>query len=114
MTEPSKEEQLKQKLLDFFDKKLTDLTSKSQKDIETLEQLKFDYFDSVILKYREIEETKNKQENEEEHEKEKKEEKKDEKKPEKKEKHEKLTIGKKVDPKSRPKTPLADTKKRTI
>ena len=113
MTEPSKEEQLKQKLLDFFDKKLTDLTSKSQKDIETLEQLKFDYFDSVILKYREIEETKNKQENEEEHEKEKKEEKKDEKKPEKKEKHEKLTIGKKVDPKLRPKTPLADTKNRT-
>ena len=108
MTEPSKEEQLKQKLLDFFDKKLTDLTSKYQKDIETIEQLKFEYFDSVILKFREIEENKNKPENEEEHEKEK--EKKEEKKTEK---HEKLTIGRKIDPKQRPKTPFAETKTRT-
>ena len=113
MTEPSKEEQLKQKLLDFFDKKLSDLTTKSQKDIETLEQMKFDYFDSVILKFREIEENKNKQEKEEEHEKEKKDEKKIEKKPEKKpEKHEKLTLGKKIDPKQRPKTPFTESKAR--
>jgi ABC-type Zn2+ transport system substrate-binding protein/surface adhesin len=56
MTEKTKEEELKQKLLDFFDKKLTDLTTKFQTDIDSIEKMKYEYFDLVIKKYEEIEE----------------------------------------------------------
>ena len=55
MTEKTKEDQLKEKLLDFFDKKLSDLTTKFTSDIETIETYKNNYFDSVIKVYREIE-----------------------------------------------------------
>ena len=54
MSEKSKEDQLKEKLLEFFDKKLSDLTSKFTSDIEKIESYKNDYFDSVIKVYREI------------------------------------------------------------
>ena len=50
MTEKTKEEELKQKLLDFFDKKLTDLTTKFQTDIDSIEKMKYEYFDLVIKK----------------------------------------------------------------
>ena len=88
MSEKTKEEELKQKLLDFFDKKLTDLTTKFEADIDTIEKMKYEYFDTVIKKYQEIEEEQKKQEAEkkEKHEKEKE-------KPEKKAdepKHEKI------------------------
>ena len=105
MAEKTKEEELKQKLLDFFDKKLADLTTKYQTDIDSIEKMKYEYFDTVITKYREIEEEHKKQE---EQEKEKHEKEKSEKKDEPK--HEKV-VKKKIDPKERPKTPMASSKK---
>ena len=68
MSEKSKEDQLKEKLLEYFDKKLTELTSKFTSDIEKIESYKNDYFDTVIKVYREIQEE---QKQLEEHEKEK-------------------------------------------
>ena len=56
MSEKTKEDLLKEKLMDFFDKKLADLTSKFIIDLETIETYKNDYFDSVIKVYREIQE----------------------------------------------------------
>ena len=56
MSEKTKQDLLKEKLIDFFDKKLSDLASKFTKDIETIEVYKNDYFDSVIKIYREIDE----------------------------------------------------------
>jgi hypothetical protein len=112
MAEKTKEEELKQKLLDFFDKKLTDLTTKFEADIDSIEKMKFEYFDNVIKKYQEIEEEHKKEE-----EKEKEKPEKEKEKPEKKSeepKHEKVTKKKleKIDPTLRPKTPMANTKKR--
>ena len=106
MTEKTKEEELKQKLLDFFDKKLTDFTTKFESDIDIIEKMKYEYFDTVIKKYQEIEEEHKKQEAEEKekHEKEKPEKKADESK------HEKIQK-KKIDPSARPKTPMVSTKK---
>ena len=113
MAEKTKEEELKQKLLDFFDKKLTDLTTKMETDIDTIEKMKFDYFDSVIKKFEEIEEEHKKEEEQEKekHDKEKHDkEKHDKEKPEKKEEAKVKKIEKKIDPTSRPKTPAAATK----
>jgi hypothetical protein len=115
MAEKTKEEELKQKLLDFFDKKLTDLTTKIETDIDTIEKMKFDYFDSVIKKFEEIEEEHKKEEEQEKekHDKEKHDkEKHDKEKPEKKEEGKAEKINKKkIDPTSRPKTPAAATTK---
>ena len=108
MAEKTKEEEIKQKLLDFFDKKLSDLTTKFQTDIDSIEKMKYEYFDSVIKKYEEIENEHKKQE---EQEKEKNEKEKSEKKEEPK--HEKV-VKKKIDPLARPKTPLASSKKPKI
>ena len=96
MTEKTKEEELKQKILYFFDKKLTDFTTKFETDIDIIEKMKYEYFDTVIKKYQEIEEEHKKQEAEEKekHEKEKPEKKADESKPEEIQK-------KKIDPSAR-------------
>ena len=118
MAEKTKEEELKQKLLDFFDKKLTDLTTKFEADIDSIEKMKYEYFDTVIKKYEEIEEE-HKKEEENEKEKPEKEKEKEKEKAEKKSeepKHEKVAKKKleKVDPTLRPKTPVANTKKRKL
>ena len=100
MADTTKQEELKQKLLYFFEKKLTELSTKFEADINSLEKMKYEYFDSVIIKYREIEEEYKKQESEE---KEKPE--KEKKKPEKKSdepKHSKVEK-KKIDQINRPK-----------
>ena len=60
MSEKTKEDQLKEKLLEFFDKKLSEMTTKFTSDINTIESYKNDYFDSVIKVYREIKELKSK------------------------------------------------------
>ena len=62
MTEEQKE-LLKEKLKQFFNEKLDSLTNKFQTDINTIETLKYSYFDNVVLPFREIEEKeKNEQE----------------------------------------------------
>ena len=106
MSEKSKEDQLKEKLLEYFDKKLTELTSKFTSDIEKIESYKNDYFDTVIKVYREIQEE---QKQLEEHEKEKEKEK--EKKVEEP-KHEKINK-KKINNnnRERPKTPIGTNKR---
>ena len=114
MAEKTKEEELKQKLLDFFDKKLTDLTTKFEADIDSIEKMKYEYFDTVIKKFEEIEAEHKKEE-----EKEKEKPEKDKEKPEKKSeepKHEKVTKKKleKIDPTLRPKTPMPNPKKKEV
>ena len=112
MTEKTKEEELKGKLLDFFDKQLTDFTTKIESDLVSIEKMKFEYFDEVLKKFEEIEEEHKKQKEEEKEGKDK--EKNEKEKPEKKgddSKHEKVAK-KKIDPKDRPKTPIATTKNR--
>ena len=102
MSDTTKNEELKQKLLYFFEKKLTDLTKKFEADIDSLEKMKYEYFDTVIIKYQEIESEHKKQESE----------KKEKEKPEKKSfepKHEKVEK-KKIDPINRPK-PLQSSQK---
>ena len=102
MDDTTKNEELKQKLLYFFEKKLTDLTTKFEADIDSLEKMKYEYFDTVIIKYQEIESEHKKQESE----------KKEKEKPEKKSyepKHEKVEK-KKIDPINRPK-PLQSSQK---
>ena len=76
MSEMTKEDQLKEKLVDFFEKKLSDLTTKFTEDIVKIELYKNDYFDSVIKIYREIQEDQKQQEEQEKLEKEKEKEKK--------------------------------------
>ena len=66
--EPKKEEQ---KLLDYFDKRLTDLTTKIQTDIDSIEKIKYDYVDTVIKKFEDVEEEHKKHQAEEKTEKEK-------------------------------------------
>ena len=65
MADTTKQEELKQKLLNFFEKKLTELSTKFEANINSLEKMKYEYFDSVIIKYRELEEEYKKQESEE-------------------------------------------------
>ena len=107
MDDNTKKEELKKKLLDFFDKKLTDLTTKFQTDIDSIEKMKYEYFDTVIKKFEEIEqEHKNQEEQEKEnHEK--------EKNLKKAEEPKKITK-KKIDPTNRPKTPMVSSKKPRI
>jgi len=112
MAEKTKEEELKGKLLDFFDKKLTDFTTKVESDLVSIEKMKIEYFDGVIKRFEELEEEHKKQEEEEKEGKDK--EKNEKEKPEKKaddSKHEKVAK-KKIDPKNRPKTPIATSKNR--
>ena len=71
MAEKTKEEELKQKLLDYFDKRLTDLTTKFQTDIDSIEKIKYDYVDTVIKKFEDVEEEHKKHQAEEKTEKEK-------------------------------------------
>ena len=108
MSEKTKEDQLKEKLIDFFDKKLSDLTSKFNEDIDKIESYKNDYFDSVIKIYREIQEEQKQLEEQEKLEKEKEKEKKVEEP-----KHEKINK-KKINNnyRERPKTPLGTNKLR--
>ena len=126
MSEKTKEEQLKEKLIEFFDKKLSDLNTKFTSDIEKIESYKFEYFDTVIKIYREIQEDQKKQEEHEKQEKEKEKEKeeKKEEKHEKHEKHEKKSEEPKHDKatkkkpatntnRERPKTPLGTNKAKT-
>ena len=103
MVDTTKQEELKQKLHSFFEKKLNDLTTKFQADIDSLEKIKYEYFDTVIMKYREIDEDHKKQESQEK-EKEKPEKKSDEPKQSKVEK-------KKIDPLNKPKVNAVATKK---
>ena len=65
MAEKTKEEELKGKLLDFFDKKLTDFTTKVESDLVSIEKMKIEYFDGVIKRFEELEEEHKKQEEEE-------------------------------------------------
>ena len=113
MSEKTKEEQLKEKLVEFFDKRLSDLNTKFTSDIEKIESYKYDYFDSIIKIYREIQEEQQKQEELEKLEKEKEKEKeKHEKKPEEP-KHDKVTKKKPANNsnnRERPKTPLGTHK----
>ena len=109
MSEKTKEDQLKEKLVDFFEKKLSDLTTKFTEDIVKIELYKNDYFDSVIKIYREIQEDQKQQEEQEKLEKEKEKEKKVEEP-----KHEKINK-KKINNnnnRERPKTPLGTNKLR--
>ena len=117
MTEEQKES-LKEKLKQLLDEKLNSLTTKFENDINTIESLKYSYFDNVVLPYREIEEK----------EKEQKESKKEEKHEETKEKKEKEDKTKKAEEgktfkKIKPlslketnltKTPLKPNKKRDL
>ena len=111
MSEKTKEEQLKEKLVEFFDKKLSDLNTKFTSDIEKIESYKYEYFDTIIKIYRDIQEEQKKEEKDEKQEKEKEKEK---EKPEKKveePKHEKVTRKKPANNnKERPKTPLGTNK----
>ena len=114
MTEKTKEEELKGKLLDFFDKQLNDFTTKIESDLVSIEKMKFEFFDDVLKKFEEIEEEHKNQEEEEKEGKDKDKEKNEKEKPEKKgedAKHEKVAK-KKIDPKDRPKTPMTTTKNR--
>ena len=109
MSEKTKEDQLKEKLVDFFEKKLSELTTKFTEDIVKIELYKNDYFDSVIKIYREIQEDQKQQEEQEKLEKEKEKEKKVEEP-----KHEKINK-KKINNnnnRERPKTPLGTNKLR--
>ena len=108
MADTTKQEGLKQKLLYFFEKKLTELSTKFEADINSLEKMKYEYFDSVVIKYREIEEECKKQESEE-REKPEKEKKKPEKKSDEPE-HSKVEK-KKIDQTNGPKAPAATTKR---
>ena len=54
MTEKTKEEELKGKLLDFFDKQLNDFTTKIESDLVSIEKMKFEFFDDVLKKFEEI------------------------------------------------------------
>ena len=114
MAEKTKEEELKGKLLDFFDKQLNDFTTKIESDLVSIEKMKFEFFDDVLKKFEEIEEEHKNQEEEEKEGKDKDKEKNEKEKPEKKgedAKHEKVAK-KKIDPKDRPKTPMTTTKNR--
>ena len=103
-SEKTKEEQLKLKLEEFFDKRLSTLNEKFTSDIEKIESYKYDYFDSIIKIYREIQEEQSKQEELEKLEKEKEKEKHEKKAEE--QKHEKITKKKPGNNnKERPKTP---------
>ena len=55
MTEEQKEI-LKEKLKNLFNEKLDSLTNKFETDINTIEELKYTYFDNVVIPFREMEE----------------------------------------------------------
>ena len=99
MSEQSKEELLREKLQKYFDSKLTELTTKFQNDINTLEKIKFNYYDNVILPFRETQKI-------EEEPQEKPEKKEEVKKPAEK----KITTSKKNPNLERTKTPLRPTR----
>ena len=103
MADTTKQEELKQKLHSFFEKRLNDLTTKFQADIDSLEKIKYEYFDTVIMKYREIDEEHKKQESEE----------KEKEKPEKKSDEPKQSTieKKKIDPLNRPKSNAVTTRR---
>ena len=75
MTEEQKE-LLKEKIRQLLDEKINVLNNKFETDINTLETLKYSYFDNVVVPYREMEE-KEKEESKEKGQKEKKEDKKE-------------------------------------
>ena len=50
MTEESKKEVLKQKLEDYLNKRLESLLEKFQNDINTLESLKYNFYENCITK----------------------------------------------------------------
>ena len=108
MVDTTKQEELKQKLLDFFKEKLTYLTTKFEADIDSIEKMKYEYFDTIIIKYREIEDEYKKKKSEEK-EKPDKEKKKLEKKSDEP-KHSKVEK-KKIDPINKPKALAVATKK---
>ena len=87
MTEESKQEVLKQKLEDYLNKRLNSLLEKFQNDINTLESLKYNFYENCLTKLQSDSSTKNSEIKEEPEEKtdEKKEEKIEEKKEEQKE-----------------------------
>ena len=87
MTEESKQEVLKQKLEDYLNKRLNSLLEKFQNDINTLESLKYNFYENCLTKLQSDSSTKNQENKEEPEEKtdEKKEEKIEEKKEEQKE-----------------------------
>ena len=123
MTEEQKES-LKEKLKQLLDEKLNSLTSKFENDINTIETLKYSYFDNVVLPYREIEEKEKEKKEQKESKKEEKHEETKEKKEnkEKEDKTKKAEEGKtfkKIKPLSLKetnltKTPLKPNKKRDL
>jgi len=115
MSEEQKES-LKEKLKNFFDEKLNSLTTKFETDINTLEAMMYEYFDNVVIPFREIEE---KEKNEKEKEKEKEKDKKEESKEEKTKNAEEGKTLKKIKPltlkeTNLTKTPLKANKKRDL
>ena len=85
MTEESKQEIIKQKLEEHLNKRLESLLEKFQNDINTLESMKYNFYDNCIIKLQNYSSPKNSDIKEEPEEKteEKKEEKKEEKTEEK-------------------------------
>ena len=81
------QELLKEKLKTFFDEKLDSLQNKFETDINNIETMKYDYFDNIIIEFREIKEKEGKAKEEE---KEKKEEKGKKEEKEKKEEPNKI------------------------
>jgi len=59
MSEEEKKENLKQKIDDCLNTKLNSLLEKFQKDIETLETLKYNYYENCIIKYNNYTHSKN-------------------------------------------------------
>ena len=99
MSEKTKEDQLKEKLFDFFDKKLEELTSKFTSDLEKIDSFKMECFNSVIKVYLEIQQEQKQIEEQE----------KSEKKIEEP-KHEKIPKKKINNVRERPKTPIGTNK----
>jgi hypothetical protein len=110
MTEEQKQ-LLKEKLKLFFNDKLDSLTKKIENDINSIEQYKYEFYDYIIIPYREIKETeeeKNKQKEE------KVKEKKDIKKEEKKETKESLSKTNKKENLTLAEAPMKSNKKKDI
>ena len=122
--EEEQKELLKEKLKNLFDEKLNLLTNKFEADINTIETMKYSYFDNIVIPFREIGEKEKNEEAKEKEKEDKKESKKENKekkdKEEKKEKSEEGKTFKKIKPLSLKensnltKTPLKSNRKRDL
>ena len=112
MTEEQKE-LLKEKLKLFFNDKLDSLTKKIENDINSIEQYKYEFYDYIIIPYREIKETEEEKNNQKEEKvKEKKDIKKEEKKEKEKETKESLSKANKKENLTLAEAPMKSNKKK--